>query len=128
MHHASPISNQTRPPAGHILAPCPMRKKKKKRKKERKNRKEKQAKDPIQDNRKRKAKRKIPKRTGRVLGKSSSGWHDSSTGAARLRKGYRTERMLLGRSLGLGESAGMKRKLLAVVLLLVLGLLLAVAL
>lgn len=65
---------------------------------------------------------------GRVLGKTSSGWHDSSTGAARLRKGYRTERMLLGRSLGLGKSAGMKRKLLAVVLLLVLGLLLAVAL
>lgn len=104
MHHASPIS---RPPAGHILAPHPMRKKKK------------QAKDPRQDNRKRKAKRKIPKRTGRVLGKTSSGWHDSSTGAARLRKRYRTERMLLGRGLGLGESAGMKRKLLAVVLLVV---------
>lgn len=77
-----------------------------------------------------KAKWKIPKRTGRVLGKASSGWHDSSTGAGRLRKGYSTERMLLGRSFGLRESAGVERKLLAVVLLLLLllGLLVVVAL
>lgn len=63
-----------------------------------------------------------------MLGKTSSGWHDSSTRATRLRKRHRAERMLLGRGLGLGESAGMERKLLAVMLLLVLSLLLVVAL
>jgi hypothetical protein len=73
--------------------------------------------------------RKVRVGSGRVLGKASSGWHDSSTGAGRLRKGYSTERMLLGRSFGLRESAGVERKLLAVVLLLLLlGLLLVVAL